>query len=127
MNRFKVISWSILLVSFLNLGWTLTRAFHTDLFPPETFPERHASIQRAKQILEGMGLSRAGYIPEGDFLESAYDYYDVQSAIAPIMLGTGSEESMVLVHARNSHHIDTVPGFVLVEDLGNDLALFRKR
>lgn len=127
MNRFKVISWAILLVCLLNLGWALSRAFHTDLIPPESSPQRHASVRRAKQILDGMGLSRVGYFAEGDFLENAYDYYDVQNAIAPVMLETGADDSVILVHARNSHHIGALPGFVLVEDLGNDLALFRKR
>lgn len=128
MNKSKIVSRAILLVSFLNVGWSLKQSFHTNLFPPHPYSERHASIQRARQILTSKGLTHVGYITEGTYQESGVDYYNDQNAIAPIILRRGSKDDpMILLHPQKSHRIEPVPGFVMVEDLGNDLALFQKR
>ena len=128
MNKSQIVSRAILLVCLLNIAWALKLYFHTSFFPPESYPERHMSAHRAKGILDGMGVTQVGYISEDIFDASGgYDYYDMQNAMAPIVLRRNTEDMVILVHARKSHHIAPVPGFDMVEDLGNDLALFRRR
>ncbi len=116
----------VLLVSvcIVNAGFALFRSYHTN-FWEGSLPELARSVEGVRLSLMASRVGEIGYA--SDLGSSDGPYFQLQSVMAPIVLRRHTPDpTLLLMNFESTHQAGTVPGFTVMNDLGNGLVLFRK-
>jgi hypothetical protein len=101
---------------------------HWPFFSETTLSQRIVAAEPVRTTFTRLGIDRAGYFTEDlDSDEGLFRFFVLQYVSVPVVLRRDvGEEQYVLIDNWQTGALPETPGWTLVEDFGNGLALYRR-